>query len=186
MTNRYAPLVLTLAICLAGAAHAAAPDCAQEPGRWAAGLSGEVQRGERFAAPVGIWLLQLDPMPQGWHASVIVPERPDDSIARFTPPLHGPNALLIEGWHFRNADNTGPNEGSVTVPQHLRSFIFSPEVGREIDPAVREITGDDISRIEAYGRGWLYIDAFTLTPPAQGERAAFETMSFTACLTWPQ
>ena len=48
-----------------------------------------------------------------------------------TPPWHlVPNPRYVEGWHFRNASNTGPNDGSVNAPQETREFIFSPEVGR--------------------------------------------------------
>ncbi|MEM7800350.1 MAG: hypothetical protein AAF633_14235 [Chloroflexota bacterium] len=41
-----------------------------------------------------------------------------------TPPFYGTNALKIYGWHFRNANNTGPNDGSVNAPQERRVFYF--------------------------------------------------------------
>ena len=30
----------------------------------------------------------------------------------------------IVGWNFRNADNTGENDGSVNAPQEIREFNF--------------------------------------------------------------
>jgi hypothetical protein len=41
-----------------------------------------------------------------------------------TPPFHGTNPILIAGWHFRNAQNTAENEGSVNAPQKVREFNF--------------------------------------------------------------
>jgi len=96
-----------------------------------------------------------------------------------------PNARELEGWHFRNADNSGPNDGSVNAPQELREFIFSPVVGRGIEYNGSATTPEDVAKVEAFGRGWLHLDEFRLTPPRQGERAAFEWLRFTACLTWP-
>ena len=44
-----------------------------------------------------------------------------------TPPFHGINARYIEGWHFRNSDNSGPNEAgekNVNAPQYERQICF--------------------------------------------------------------
>jgi hypothetical protein len=44
-----------------------------------------------------------------------------------TPPYGGANHLYIEGWHFRNEDNSGPNEAgpkNVNAPQEVRQFYF--------------------------------------------------------------
>ena len=44
-----------------------------------------------------------------------------------TPPYRGINAIQIEGWHFRNSDNTGANEPgvkNVNAPQEVREFQF--------------------------------------------------------------
>lgn len=37
------------------------------------------------------------------------------------------NGIYVEGWHFRNSDNSGPNEiglKNVNAPQRLRQFYF--------------------------------------------------------------
>ena len=65
-----------------------------------------------------------------------------------TPPWHFvPNAREIEGWHFRNGDNTAPNDASVNALQELREFIFSPAVGRGIEYNGSGTTSDDVAKI---------------------------------------
>ncbi len=47
--------------------------------------------------------------------------------AVLTPPLYGVSARHLEGWHFRNRDNTGPNavgDKNVNAPQTTRPFCF--------------------------------------------------------------
>jgi hypothetical protein len=39
--------------------------------------------------------------------------------------------------------------------------------------------------VGSFGRGWLFVESYRLTPPQSGTRAAFETLRFLACLTWP-
>jgi hypothetical protein len=131
-------------------------------------------------------MFRLMPSEDGWFIQVSVRGRDADDLARFTPPWHFvPNPLDLDGWHFRNADNTGPNDGSVNAPGELREFIFSPEVGRSIEYHGSGTTTAEVERVRAYGRGWLHIDAYRLTPMRRGERAAFESLTFSACLTWP-
>ena len=178
--------VTFLAIGLAGQ-RASPPECRSEAGRLAERLQGAVKRGDEFArtTPAG-WILKLRPGPEGWFLQVTIKGREDEDLARLTPPWHFvPNAREIEGWHFRNADNTGPNDGSVNAPQELREFIFSPAVGRGIEYNGSATSGDDVERVRAFGRGWFLIEKYALSPPSRGTRAAFETMSFSACLTWP-
>lgn len=70
-----------------------------------------------------------------------------------TPPLRGPNATDIQGSHFRNADNTGPNRGELNLPGKVRRFIFSPEVPDLWVERDRWPTPEDIQRVAAFGRG---------------------------------
>ena len=116
-------------------------------------------------------------------------DRLDEDLARLTPPWHfAPNPREIDGWHFRNAQNNGPNDGSVNAPRRFREFIFSPRVGRDIQgpDATTGPTVEEDAAVRAFGRGWLFIESYTLSPPRNGERAAFEALRFTACLTWPE
>jgi hypothetical protein len=163
------------------------PDCRSEGGRRAARFQGTVKRGELFERkiPAG-WILKLQPDPEGWFLSITVSGREGEDLSRLTPPWHFvPNAREIEGWHFRNAANTGPSDGTVNAPQQLREFIFSPAVGRSIEYHGSGTSPDDVAKVRAFGRGWLFIEKYTLTPPSPGTRAAFEAMTFSVCLTWP-
>jgi len=155
----------------------AAPEAAR------AEFSGTVKRGETFAHPLpGGLVFRLVPESQnlGWQIAVTDPARPGENLARFTPPFHFvPNPRFIEGWHFRNADNSGPNavgEKNVNAPQEIRDFIFSPEVGRSITwPIDRE----DVKRITRDGQGMLTITHLDLGNLVPGERAWIESMRFT-------
>src|SRR5262249_8923252 len=86
-------------------------------------------KGQGYQRSIGTGLvLTFVPDECGWHldmreqGSHYVNDFGLASIA--TPPLHGPTALDIEGWQFRNADNTGSNDGSVNAPQKNRDFSF--------------------------------------------------------------
>jgi hypothetical protein len=182
-------LSLIVALIVTGFAgqRATAPACQSDGHRRAERLEGAVKRGEKFVGttPAG-WVVRLMPESTGWFLEVTTKGRETEDLARLTPPWHFvPNAREIDGWHFRNADNTGPNEGSVNAPQAIRDFIFSPDVGRGIEYNGSGTTAQDVEQVRAFGRGWLFIKKYTLTEPRRGERAAFEAITFSACLTWP-
>jgi hypothetical protein len=104
-----------------------------------------------------------------------------------TLPLHGPNPTEIEGWHFRNEDNTDSgNDHSDMMSSDDREFIFSPEVGKTINApeSTNDITEDDIDRIEAFGQGELKIKRLKLSPPQLHGTASIEQMNFDCKLTW--
>jgi hypothetical protein len=46
-----------------------------------------------------------------------------------TPPFHGNLFFDVYGWHFRNKENTGENNGSLNTPQKERfiNFVFDRE-----------------------------------------------------------
>ena len=167
--------------------EAVVPRCTLEPGRRAEQVKGEVIKGKPFGKSTrGGWILKLVPIEEGWFLEITTKSRPREDLSRLTPPWHFvPNAREIEGWHFRNQDNTGPNEGSVNAPRELREFIFSPQVGRGIEYNGSGTTPEDVAKVQSFGRGWLHLDEFRLTPPRRGERASFEWLKFSACLTWP-
>jgi len=164
-----------------------APACEPGASRKAERIHGVVIRGHRFShTTLSGWILRLVPDPEGWLLQVTTKGRETEDLSRLTPPWHFvPNPREIEGWHFRNAVNTGPNDGSVNAPQELREFIFSPAVGRQIEYSGSATTAEDVEKVRSFGRGWFFIESYRLTPPLTGEHAAFETMTFSACLTWP-
>ena len=163
------------------------PECISQPGRKSERIHGTVKRGQKFSQTTRSgWIVRLDPGPTGWFLQVTMKGREAEDLSRLTPPWHFvPNPREIEGWHFRNADNTGPNDGSVNAPQELRAFIFSPVVGREVEYNGSATSAEDVEKVRSFGRGWFYIESYRLTSPRRGERAAFESITFAACLTWP-
>src|SRR5690349_20426825 len=74
-------------------------------------LSGEVLKGRSFERQIGANLFfRLVPEELGWAISVGSKAATENFCSVVTPPYRGVNAIHIEGWHFRNSDNTGPNE----------------------------------------------------------------------------
>jgi hypothetical protein len=180
------PLIFFLLAASLVGQRAAVPECESHPGRDAERIRGSVSRGESFSqtTPYG-WILRLVPDPHGWFLQVTTEGRENEDLSRLTPPWHFvPNAREIEGWHFRKADNTAPNDGSVNAPQQVREFIFSPAVGGEIEYNGSATRPEDVEKVRSFGRGWFFIESYRLTPPRRSERAAFEAITFSACLTW--
>lgn len=92
-------------------------------------FGGEVSREQVFEYKIGPNLyFQLRPTGYGWKVWIGNKSQPfDNYVGVVTPPYHGMNAIYIEGWHFRNSDNTGPNvpgEKLVNAPQKVRRFYF--------------------------------------------------------------
>ena len=139
-------------------------------GRACASFDGQLNRGERLSRPFGPGLtLVLEPIDFGWEI-VVRNERLDENLARLTPPLHFvPNPRHIEGWHFRSADNSGPNDGSVNAPQEEREFVF----GRRA-PSTRP-----------GGTGRLVVTSLQLSPSQPGQKAHIERLEFSVTLSWP-
>lgn len=141
----------------------------------------EITEGERFTFDVNDRLyFELDPDPEGWEIAVRAADRPGENLARLTPPLHGPNPRQVWGWHFRNADNTGPNDGSVHAPQTDRPFIFSEKVGQTIQGpgSDRGPTAEEIDAVERDGNGMLMVDDLKLGNLGRGQRATIGWMRF--------
>jgi hypothetical protein len=171
--------------------EAVQPAPKKRPPRTAARFRGEINEGqtlEKYFGPGFHFFLVARPL--GWEIVVRYLDE-DENIARLTPPFHGvPNPRDIEGWHFRNSDNSGanePGEKNVNAPGEEREFIFSPDVGRAIQGAGawRSVTGEDIEKVRAFGQGKLIILEYKLGNLKTGEQAKFEWMRFDVELTWP-
>jgi hypothetical protein len=170
--------------------HRSAGAVAGQSGRKSISFIGKIDSGHTYSRPFGSgFRFWLKPNPYGWSIT-ITDERETEDLSRLTPPLHfTPNPRNIEGWHFRNADNTGPNEAgdkNVMAPGEVRSFIFSPAVGRTIDGPLAEgsPTGMDIDRIGLFGRGELRILDYALEDIIAGKQARFAWMRFEVDLSW--
>ena len=69
----------------------------------------------------------LVPLDDGWFVNVIYRGRQVLLTIPFYPPAR---PYFIEGWHFRNSDNTGPNgpgPKNVNAAQRTRYLSYSPE-----------------------------------------------------------
>ena len=100
--------------------------------------------------------------------------RADDLAGLTLTVATEPNPRDIEGWDFRNEDNTGPSTMNSSVfSQDDREFIFHRRWGRSSmvqDPAMTSVD-DDLDRIEAFGEGELKITDLKLSPPRPGGTA---------------
>lgn len=133
-----------------------------------------------FAAEFYFELISIE---YGWEISITHRTR-SGNLARLTPPWHFvPNPRYIEGWHFRNRSNTGPNDGSVNAPQKLREFIFSPEAidGHGLQ---RKPTPKEIERLSQFGSGSLEILEYELDEKTPSQRASMIRMNYRVCLSW--
>lgn len=146
-------------------------------------MSGELAAGDRYTHTLEPGMhFKLEPIRGGWQVRI----RDDRGLdlSAMTPPRRGPNPRDILGWHFRDADNRGPNDGSVNAPQRLRLFEFEPgwkgTAGLKSAPEHPAVPGA--------GRGWLFIEDLGLDAFATaqaGERATAVWLRFSACLNWP-
>lgn len=140
-------------------------------------FSGELERGQTFSRGFHDSLLfKLVPSRFGWTLSISTVSRPEEDMTRLTPPFHAvPNPRDIEGWHFRNEMNTGPNDGSVNAPDSVREFIFSPRVGITINdpPSIEQI-----EQIKRDGTGILTITSIELGNLIPNDHAYISRMKF--------
>ncbi len=170
-------------------------------------LRGEINRGEtlvhQFEHGDRRYEFRLVPTGGGWTIWIGDPmQREENYVAAVTPPFRGINPAIIEGWHFRNRDNTGPNEpgdGNVNAPQSERRFAFV--VDRAGYQAAQEALAvllwpdgrsdadirDAETRLAAVPRfeGVLLIEALELGNLVAGEHAHVERMAFRVTLKLP-
>ncbi|UCH75119.1 MAG: hypothetical protein JSU82_04530 [Rhodospirillales bacterium] len=170
-------------------------------------FSGEINRGNtlvhRFDYNGNQYEFRLIPTGGGWTIWISDPTQRDHNfVAPVTPPFRGPNHAIIEGWHFRNSDNTGPNEpgdGNLNAPQRERYFAFvlneagyqEARKALEIllwpnDRAQDEINGAE-TRLAMVPRlsGVLWIEALELGNLSRGAQAHMERMAFRVRLNLP-
>lgn len=138
---------------------------------------------------------------EGWFIQVGDEERSENNFALYvTGPFHGLNDLVIEGWHFRNADNTGPRTSEDRyAPQATRHFHF---VLNELD---NQVAFDSLQKLvwsyqyskeeveqarNTYNQLVLASGVLTITEMELGnltprEQAFIESMSFEVSLDLP-
>jgi hypothetical protein len=140
-----------------------------------------------------------DATTSGWRIQVIGADTLEDYAAIATPPYHGVNDLGIDAWHFRNKDNTGSNDGSVSAPQDLREFRFVTDTASyRREAAALDIVlwpGDRPGAVRdsamavldsmPTGEGRLEITHMTLSGLGAGVEPYFLDMDFQVELRWP-
>ncbi len=148
-------------------------------------IQGHVRRGQILRSEIGQGLVfQLLPTENGWRIDVnLTTSRVEPGFADVTPPWHGINDLDIEGWHFRNAGNTAPNDGSVKAPQKTREFIFAlnEKDMRDTMELIQKYTSGKLLEIPLVplGRGALIIKNLELGNLVPNSQAWIESMDFT-------
>jgi len=163
-------------------------------------LQGEAQRGDTvvhsFEHDGKTLEFRLTPIGQGWSIWIGDPaNRERNQVIAATPPYRGINPAVIQGWHFRNADNTGPNdpgEGNVNAPGKIRKFAFvldgadyqAAQEALEILMWPENRSQDEVeeakNRLKAVpkARAVLEIEALELGNLREGEQAWIERMAF--------
>ena len=135
-------------------------------------FKGKILRGQTFSRHFGGFVFKLVPMRNDgdWHIEISQGEH--HGLELITAPQHFlQNPTDIEGWHFRNAANTGPNTGDVNAPDETRHFFFSPGWRRR-----------EGSNLENDGQGTLEITDMQLEDLKPGEKAALTMIKFSVTL----
>ncbi len=152
-------------------------------------LKGEVYGSHTAEHPLSDKLtFVLEPQAFGWTAKVR--DVKGEDLAIMTPPLQmvDINPRTISGWHFRNADNSGPNTGEVNAPQTWRRIAFGPEaIDPTIAPEAMALGVPAVSEAAIrprYGRGEITIEDYGLSDLIAGQRARMVYLKYSACLEW--
>ena len=169
---RVLPYVIALALSTTSVAQQppqhAAHNC--HPGKYQ--FKGTVTRGQTFSRDFDGFIFTFVPLEYGWM--IDISQGTQHYLDGMTGPRHFvPNPTEVEGWHFRNAANTGPNTGDVNAPQTTRHFLFSP----------RWPHCEDAEGLENDGHGVLDITDMELDNLKEGEKANILRMNFSVVLT---
>lgn len=161
-------IVSSLLLLAANAAHAT-QSCEQLPDWHSIYFEGEVAGKNSFTQSFDDKTFSLIPTQYGWQIAVINSINSD--LAGITVPtrLVDTNPRFISGWHFRNLNNSGANQGDVNAPQNLREFSY----GSMTNPS-------------AIGHGELLIEDMGLSDLAAGQKARMSYLKFSTCIHWPK
>ena len=171
---------------------------AKSPPNLSVRLHGEVHRSEKFEREIGRGLVfRLVPDEYGWNIEVGPKDGTDNYMDCVNGPLHGITPYQIEGWLFRNDDNTANRKPSELMTPGIgekREFQFALTAGDqgrscadldkmehiydEKDPKRRAA----MNRFGEYagGNGSVTITSMTLGDLTPGTQAWIESMRFEA------
>jgi hypothetical protein len=167
-------------------------------------LSGEVLRGQTWGKEARQDLFfRLMPDELGWTILLRSGKESDHNFASVvTPPYRGVNPISIQGWHFRNSDNSGPNEAgpkNVNAPQEVREFEFvlnDASYQQAFDAlqkmlwsysySPREVAlAEELHERLKKGKGILTIQEMRLNNLEMGKQAGMDWMRFEVELVLP-
>ena len=151
-------------------------------------FSGRVDHGQNFSRRMtgDLWFClfaEPDANGGGWWIAVqqnCSPSGPD-FVAVATPPMRGPNAREIAGWHF---------EPGANAPQKTRDFAFvlnDADWGR----LMQELNSNTdaakmLAQIENLGRGHGTLTITGMQRHLKNGAPIFDWMQFRVVLQWPQ
>jgi hypothetical protein len=159
-------------------------------------LHGEVHRPEKFEKEIGRGLVfRLAPSEFGWDIEVGPEDSTDNYMDCVNESLHGITPFQIEGWLFRNDDNTAPRKPSdLLVPGigEKREFQFVLTAADEAKScadlkkmehswdakAAEPMTASRLFGALAGGDGSVTITHMTLGNLKPGAQAWIESMQF--------
>ncbi len=181
----FAVIAILPAIVGASSSARAAMECPTVAGRDGASVAGEISGERDFREATGPgWTLALLRDAHGWNLRLLDQDGLD--LTQFTPPLRfPPNPREIYGWHFRNVDNTGPNDGSVNAPQRMRAFVFASDPAAIVRVTATDGAPPNGPIAELDGRGMLEIVDYGLSDLEPGQTARMTWLKFRVCLNWP-
>ncbi len=170
-------------------------------------FKGEVLRGDSvvhlFEHDGRQFEFRLVPVGQGWQIWIGDGRSRERNFVRVaTPPFRGVNPAVVQAWHFRNKDNSGPNlagPGYVDAPQRERRFAFVLDrAGFQAAQQMLEILQwpeqwpkDQLAaarqRFEAIpkGTGQLRIEALELGNLVKDQEPTLERLAFRVRLNIP-
>lgn len=167
-------------------------------------IHGEGRRGEVFEHSIRPNLVfRLIPLEFGWLISVGDTVEPGNNFcAVVTPPYRGINPIYLEGWHFRNSDNSAPNDvgpKNVNAPGEEREFSFmlnAQDYQKAFDALQKLMSSYSYSSQEVdsagqtheqlpRGNGKLTVKELRLNNLEVGKHAGIDSMKFDVELTFP-
>jgi len=174
----------------------------QPPPELSIRVHGEVHRSEKFEQEIGHGLaFRLAPDEFGWNIEVGPKDGTDNYMDCVNGPLHGITPYQVEGWLFRNDDNTGPRKSSESLTLGIgekREFQFVLTAADEdkscadlnkaehtYDQKIPErLAGANRFGTYAGGDGSVTITGVTLGNLKPGAQAWIESMRFEATFSF--
>jgi len=165
-------------------------------------LHGEVHRSEKFEKEIGRGLVfRLAPSEFGWDIEVGPKDSTDNYMDCVNEPLHGITPFQIEGWLFRNDDNTAQRKPSEMLTPGIgekREFQFVFTAADEAkscadlekmehnwdEKATEPMPASRLFGALAGGDGSVTITHMTLGNLKPGAQAWIESMQFEATFSF--